>query len=288
MSPKEAVNKVSSVLLVYFSALHIIGIFFSFSNINITGTVIITILCGSILWLLVYSIYCAVFDRGYDKSFFDIPGRFSPKSFFIIAAGIAIIAIANTIVSYLALCANLLFSVTLPTSQMSFPAEQLPFFLMVIYIVVIAPLFEELFFRGFVMNVLKKTGISKINCIFIVSLFFALMHGGLCDMMVAFIIGFVFGVIANTSSGLKTCIVLHMINNLVGVLQYVFPPEVNIVMHIISLIGLFCALYYFISRRNFFIALVGNKTCALHASDFASASFCFFAFYTVFYNSGIF
>lgn len=82
---------------------------------------------------------------------------------------------------------------------------------MMLYTIIIAPLCEEVLYRGVLLRSLEKYG--KWFSIIISALVFGLMHGNAVQFPVAFIIGLVFAYLAlKYSIGLT--IVLHILNNL--------------------------------------------------------------------------
>ena len=115
------------------------------------------------------------------------------------------------------------------------------YFSSLVYSIVIAPLFEELFIRGLILNKLKPYG--KGFAVIISALIFGLIHINIVQFPVTFILGILFGVIALEYS-LGAAILLHMLNNiyveLMGNLYYVsyFADIINIIIVIVSLIAL--------------------------------------------------
>ncbi len=83
---------------------------------------------------------------------------------------------------------------------------------MFIYSGLVAPVVEELIYRGFIMRFLGKYG--KTFAIVTSSVLFGIMHGNLPQAVFATIVGLVLGYVA-TEYSIIWSIVLHMINNLV-------------------------------------------------------------------------
>lgn len=82
---------------------------------------------------------------------------------------------------------------------------------MILYSVIIAPICEEVLYRGVLLRSLEKYG--KWFAIVISALVFGLMHANAAQFFVAVVIGLVFGYLALKYS-IKLTIVLHMMNNL--------------------------------------------------------------------------
>ena len=81
---------------------------------------------------------------------------------------------------------------------------------MVFYTLVIAPITEEIIFRGYLLKGLKKYGNSV--AILTSALLFGLYHANLIQMVVAFLMGLLFGYVAAEYS-VHLTILLHMVNN---------------------------------------------------------------------------
>lgn len=85
--------------------------------------------------------------------------------------------------------------------------------LSLIFIIVIAPVIEEILFRGVVLKPLEKYG--KLLAIVISSLLFAIYHGNIIQGIYAFICGLLLGFVASEYS-LKYSVILHIFNNLIS------------------------------------------------------------------------
>lgn len=83
---------------------------------------------------------------------------------------------------------------------------------MFLYVAVFAPVFEEIFFRGFILRNLLPYG--KKFAIVATSFLFGILHGNLLQSSYAFVVGLVLGYTA-VEYGLVWSIVLHIFNNFV-------------------------------------------------------------------------
>ena len=123
---------------------------------------------------------------------------------------------------------------------------------MIIYTCLIAPIFEELLYRGAVLRSFEKYG--RRFAILVSAMLFGLMHGNFYQIFMAAGIGLILGYLA-TEYSIKLTIILHMINNTFVELTTQFGFSVseavgnimNIGMIIISLIILIAT---FILNRN--------------------------------------
>jgi len=90
-------------------------------------------------------------------------------------------------------------------------------FLLFIAIVIAAPIFEELLFRGFMFKGLKNSPLGVIGTIIITSVLFTLIHGGQYDLNVLailFPLAVILGLSRQRSGGIYLPIYLHFVNNL--------------------------------------------------------------------------
>lgn len=79
------------------------------------------------------------------------------------------------------------------------------------YSIAVAPICEELIYRGALLRYLEQYG--RWFAIFISALVFALMHGNAVQLPIAFVIGLIFGYLALKHS-IHLTILLHVMNNL--------------------------------------------------------------------------
>ena len=89
----------------------------------------------------------------------------------------------------------------------------------ILFSVILAPFFEELVFRGMILNRLKPYG-EKMS-IFFSALLFAMFHGNLYQMFYAFAIGCAFAFVALRTGHIGYTVGLHMFVNLCG--GVIFP-----------------------------------------------------------------
>ncbi len=101
-------------------------------------------------------------------------------------------------------------------------------FWMITYTIVMAPLFEELLFRGFAFSILRKNG--RMFAIIISSFLFALMHANIFQFIVAFLIGLLLAWVRDTY-GLPYSIFLHLSNNALALLLNNYSGDSEIISH---------------------------------------------------------
>lgn len=86
-----------------------------------------------------------------------------------------------------------------------------------IYTMIVAPITEELLFRGIILTKLKRYG--KTFAIIIVSLLFGLLHGNLSQTIPAFVMSLFLCQVTLKSGSIIPAISIHMINNAVAQLS---------------------------------------------------------------------
>lgn len=110
---------------------------------------------------------------------------------------------------------------------------------MLIYGGIVAPVIEEIVYRGFAMRLLGKYG--KTFAILASSILFGVMHGNIPQAMFATLVGIVLGYVAMEYSIIWS-IVLHMLNNLVfgELLYFAISNTSDLVQNIVwySLVGI--------------------------------------------------
>ena len=120
--------------------------------------------------------------------------------------------------------------------------------------VFVAPVLEEIVFRGVIMNNLKKYGIK--TAIIINSIFFALSHYNTDMIIPAFFTGIIFSYVAYKYS-IKYSILIHFfINAITKTSQVLAILRIDILL---ILIGLFSAFLIIFLLVFFIIGLLGGK-----------------------------
>lgn len=86
----------------------------------------------------------------------------------------------------------------------------------IISTMIMAPLIEELIFRGLVISRLRKA-VPAWAAIVITALLFGLMHGQILWTTYTFVLGVVFGIVAVKTDSIVSSILVHMTFNILGV-----------------------------------------------------------------------
>ncbi|MBO7310475.1 MAG: CPBP family intramembrane metalloprotease [Clostridia bacterium] len=99
-------------------------------------------------------------------------------------------------------------------SPVSERIDSVPLWVTILFIVIIAPILEEIFFRGILCK--KLTIIGEGYAIILPSAFFALCHGNFFQLFYAFTLGCFFSFIYIKTGKLIYTIIYHMAINLIG------------------------------------------------------------------------
>lgn len=122
--------------------------------------------------------------------------------------------------------------------------------IMLITIVIVAPIVEEIIFRGLILSRLNKAMNTTVALI-ISSLLFAILHGHILWIAYTFVLGILFGIVAIKTESILPSIILHMSFNLAGLFVGLIPfPDWS--MGIVCLVSFIISaiLVYFIVKKT--------------------------------------
>ena len=106
------------------------------------------------------------------------------------------------------------FGVDVPTSDFSIRQPSvLAVIMQFSYIIIIAPLVEEMIYRGFILKTISPY--SKTAAVFVSAIAFGLMHGNIPQAASAFCTGIIYAVIAVKSGSIFPSMIIHSLNNLI-------------------------------------------------------------------------
>ena len=129
---------------------------------------------------------------------------------------------------------------------------ELPVAFNLIYSCIMAPVCEELCFRGMLLRRLRPWGDGFALCAS--ALLFALVHGNLYQMLYAFAVGMVLGGVLLRTGSLRGCILLHAGVNFVSAgllpLAGVLGETGNLALALLVLASILWALYWTFFRRR--------------------------------------
>ncbi len=109
--------------------------------------------------------------------------------------------------------------------QMNFISQD--HLVMYLMVVVLAPVLEEILFRGIILKGLINKGVLPNNAIWISSLVFAIVHGNPWQFVGALLLGMVLGLVYFKTESILTVIVLHALNNLLSILVILYTDAEN-------------------------------------------------------------
>ncbi len=89
---------------------------------------------------------------------------------------------------------------------------------MIFTAVIMAPLFEEIVFRGIIQKGMINNGVSANKAIWITSILFGVIHMNLWQFGGAVLLGYVLGIVYEKTQSLLLPILLHLFNNLMATL----------------------------------------------------------------------
>lgn len=103
--------------------------------------------------------------------------------------------------------------------------------LMVVYVCILAPLTEEIIFRGFILKANQKHG--DLYAIILSSILFSLFHMNLQQFIFPFVMGLLLGFITVKTRSIIPAIVCHMFNNSFSMATQYFVAEKKLVGEIV-------------------------------------------------------
>ncbi|MDO5516623.1 MAG: type II CAAX endopeptidase family protein [Clostridium sp.] len=101
--------------------------------------------------------------------------------------------------------------ITIPSPDFTIPTETKYLVLFILYTCVIAPVFEEVIFRGFILRSMMKYG--NLTATIVSSIMFSMFHFNLVQFINPVLMGIVFCFITIKSNSIKSSIIAHMFNN---------------------------------------------------------------------------
>lgn len=130
-----------------------------------------------------------------------------------------------------------------------------------IMVVCLAPLLEEVLFRGIIQGGLTNKGIAPKKAIVISALVFGIVHANPWQLVGAFLLGLVLGLVYFKTKSIVIPILLHAFNNFISYLMLVYADTEHsyellginkIVSFIIGMVIFGVAYYLFMHRKTHF------------------------------------
>lgn len=162
------------------------------------------------LWVL------GIFKEGKFKAMFaksSMPAR-------QVAAAIPMLYTVTIFINFIATIVNLILSgsiekVVADNPFLSMPTGTLGVVLNYVWTVAVAPIFEEILFRGGILGTLKKYG--NWFAVIVSALLFGLAHTNIAQMLYATALGMMLGIMYVRAGSVTPCIITHIAINLIGI-----------------------------------------------------------------------
>lgn len=124
---------------------------------------------------------------------------------------------AYIVLSYLI---NILLDVRMPEWMLDMRDTIDYGWLSLLSICLIAPIFEELVFRGFIFSKIERTRLRKSGAVIVTAIIFTLIHTQYEGIVLVdlFVLSLLLSFIRLKTNNLKYCIAVHMLNNMVSAL----------------------------------------------------------------------
>ncbi|MDO5517992.1 MAG: CPBP family intramembrane metalloprotease [Clostridium sp.] len=178
--------------------------------------------------------------------------------------------------------------ITIPSPDFSLPTEAKYITLFILYTCVIAPICEEIIFRGIILSSMKKYG--NLTAIMVSSILFSMFHFNLVQFINPVLMGIMFGFIALKSKSIKPCIVVHMFNNsLIMVTMLISKSNMPLLESLFNMLYFFGGLIGFIvfvyKYKNEFFNIIREKSILIKTHKKIAYSFSGFwsIAYIIFY-----
>lgn len=134
----------------------------------------------------------------------------------------------------------------LPDVNRNVPDGVLP----VVYVVLVAPILEEILFRGKLFSVLRST-MSPTSATLLSALLFGVMHANVAVSLEAFFVGVVLSYIYILKGSLFAPILLHVMNNVVAYVMMSFSYQDRTIEDYIGDLPIFSTIYIVASAITF-------------------------------------
>lgn len=221
---KLSISRVAMALVLYLICSNVLGILKEVLFSSVTSTVLNYII-SMIIWIMgIYPSYWYLKNGNVEKP--KNEKKTSTKSTLLaIVAGFGLCMILQMLIGLLDVSSTDLTG--LMGLDLSKPAYCI---LTVIYIAVLPAVFEELLFRKAIFGSLKKYG--KVFAMLCSSIAFALIHQNLSQGIAAFGLGMIFCMLDDNVGSLIPSMVIHFLNNLIGVIQMILTEHSEVALNI--------------------------------------------------------
>lgn len=209
-----------------------------------------------------------LFFKQCDKTIEPTPKKLTPWCFFLVLSASFVGSYAFSILGNIV---NRIFSAMLGREAIN-EIEELtvsaPIWANILFLVILSPIFEEIFFRKLVIDRLLPYG--ELPAVILSGVTFGLIHGNFNQFFYAVAIGMIFGLVYLRTGNILYSIGMHMILNLIG---GVYASEVLKLLDAGSSVGVVLnAIYFVLLGAAFVVALINAKKPFLqHVCHFVPA-----------------
>lgn len=150
---------------------------------------------------------------------------------------------------------------------------------------IVAPILEELLFRGLILTALRRFG--NMYAILITSLLFALVHGNIPQSVPTFFISLVLCYVVIRTKSLFPAIFIHFFNNIISIMELYFSnnEQISLVFVCFEIALIIYSIVMIIRKRKLIISYVNrNKGTSIrsyfkHIAPILVLLFCFISIY---------
>lgn len=186
-----------------------------------------------------FPIYCLVMRTIPDSPKKDI-NKVKPSAFIVY---FFICAAAMYISSFLTAFITMGISIIKGDELINPAAEAITngnYIVTLIYVAIVAPIVEEMIFRKFMLNKLRRFG--DLPAILVTGLAFGLFHFNFAQFFYAAVLGFLFAYITIRSNTIRYSVLLHMLINFIGIITSFFVKNMTRISLILFVCWLLTAL----------------------------------------------
>lgn len=204
------------------------------------------VILGQLLRLALIFLYLKIRNKNHSNKSLKINYRgFSADSWKMIVIGLGVAGFGNYIVSFLLAIIGHLPSIgnTLEQFNQAFQmTSKFDFLLMLVGVVILAPISEEILFRGIVFEKLKSSFYLELSII-LSGLIFGIYHMNILQGINTFIMGIVLAYVYYYRKNIVDSILIHMVNNFFA-LTAGLNETYAVFMSILSTIAIFISIKY--------------------------------------------
>jgi len=166
--------------------------------------------------------------------------------------------------------------ITIPQPDFSFPKQNIYLILFLMYVCFVGPILEEIIFRGFILNSLKRYG--NLTAIIVSSILFSMFHLNLVQFVNPVLMGIVLAFIAIKSESIIPSIIAHIFNNTItfimsGVAIMNAPLVEGAIEGIYLFVGVVALVLFIYNFREDFIEVIREDTTILSTHEKLRFSF---------------